>query len=303
MTHHGVLALYKPKGVTSHDVVRDVRRAFQQKSVGHAGTLDPMARGVLVVGVGEATKVLQYLMEGSKEYTAKLKLGVETDTLDAEGQTIGEQEVPPVSFEDAQACANEFLGEHEQLPPVYSAIKVAGESAHRRVRRGESVELKPRRVTLEWVRLREAHSSTITLSLRCKKGFYVRSFARDFARRLGTCGHLEDLERTASDPFEDADCLDVSGLSPDDRGAAMRNALVSIPQACKSMRQYIVNEQGENDALNGRKVSKTLVYEMTESDQGWGEQVSLLLTSAQQPIALAVLEGDGFNVVRGFRYN
>ena len=226
----GVLRIDKPRGPTSHDVVASVRRALGQRSVGHAGTLDPMATGLLVVMAGEATKLSAHLSGDDKEYDAEVLFGAETDTLDAEGIVTArapDGAPPPGEAEVASALAA-MTGPLRQVPPAVSAIKVDGVPLHARARRGEVVEVPPRDVvlheaTLRWVR---ADPPSCGLSLRVSKGFYVRSFARDLARALGTLGHLGALRRTRSGLMAVDGALDGAALLAVGRGDAGARAAV-----------------------------------------------------------------------------
>jgi tRNA pseudouridine55 synthase len=202
----GVIVVDKERGPTSHDVVARLRRSLRTRQVGHAGTLDPMATGVLVVAVGEATKLVPWLTADDKGYLASIKLGIETDTLDAEGRETVRSEVPS----DLEARVDGALARErargEQVPPVYSAIRIGGERAHELARRGEAPELGARSVavrSLDLVALRPPDE--IDVALEVSKGYFVRAFARDLAASLGTVGHLTALRRTRSGAFTLAD--------------------------------------------------------------------------------------------------
>lgn len=204
----GVLVVDKPHGVTSHDVVQRVRRELNEPRVGHAGTLDPMATGVLVVMVGEATKLAPFLTADDKSYRAEVQLGRSTDTLDAEGETQQEAPLPPWWADDeANAKIGEVLAAERarrtQSPPVYSAIKVDGQSAHARVRAGEEVDLAERPIAVRSLELesRDVEGGRMALSMTVTKGYYVRALARDLGERLEVPCHLCALRRTSSGVF------------------------------------------------------------------------------------------------------
>ncbi|MEX2209262.1 MAG: tRNA pseudouridine(55) synthase TruB [Myxococcota bacterium] len=197
----GFLVIDKPAGVTSHDVVQYVRRWAKQRRVGHLGTLDPLATGVLPIALGEATKLSQLLTHGEKAYRGKLRLGIETTTYDREGEITRECEGPwPTEAELEQALAT-FRGEIEQVPPPYSAVKTGGEAAYRKARRGEPVELAPRRVTIRRLELIAYEPPFVTIEVDCSSGTYLRSMAHDLGRSLGVGAHLWELCRTRSGPF------------------------------------------------------------------------------------------------------
>ncbi|MDX6371948.1 MAG: tRNA pseudouridine55 synthase [Nocardioidaceae bacterium] len=208
----GLLVVDKPPGITSHDVVARVRRLAGTRKVGHAGTLDPMATGVLVVGIDRATRLLGHLMLTDKAYDATVRLGVATTTDDAEGEVISTASAAALSDEDVRGALAEFEGDLLQVPTAVSAIKVDGKRAYQRVRDGEQVELEPRPVTVHELVVhslrRVSTGSTsggdvidVDLSLRCTSGTYVRAIARDAGLRLGVGGHLTALRRTAVGPY------------------------------------------------------------------------------------------------------
>nr|WP_281379962.1 tRNA pseudouridine(55) synthase TruB [Nocardioides ginsengisegetis] len=196
----------KPGGMTSHDVVSRVRRLAGTRKVGHAGTLDPMATGVLVLGVNRATRLLGHLMLTEKAYSATIRLGEATTTDDAEGETTAVVDASHLDEAVVRGCLAEFVGDIEQVPTAVSAIKVDGKRAYQRVRDGEEVELKARPVTIHElevvdVRVVGAHVD-VDIAMRCSSGTYVRAVARDAGARLGVGGHLTALRRTAVGPYD-----------------------------------------------------------------------------------------------------
>ncbi len=203
----GLLNVHKPGGPTSHDIVAAVRRGSGVRQVGHAGTLDPLAEGVLVLALGKATRLTEYLTGSNKTYQAEVTLGVETDTFDAEGAVVALRPLPPdLTPESVEAALDAFRGPIEQVPPAYSAIKVQGRSAHTRVRAGETVTLTPRRVTIHRLSLVAFQPPSIGLAVTCSAGTYIRSLAHDLGKALGCGAMLARLVRTASGQFtlEDA---------------------------------------------------------------------------------------------------
>jgi tRNA pseudouridine55 synthase len=213
MTHTGILNIDKPSGWTSHDVVGKVRRLLGQKSVGHAGTLDPLATGVLLVCVGQATRVTEYLMAGQKHYRATVQLGLETDTYDIEGDVTATTEPPPLSVGEIEAALRGFTGAIEQTPPVYSAIKQAGVPAYRRARRGEEMSLPSRSVTVYRIDCLEWSTPYVTFEVTCDPGTYIRSLAYDLGRRLGCGGTLTALRRLRSGSFRVEDAISLEMLA------------------------------------------------------------------------------------------
>ncbi len=263
----GVLVIDKPRGPTSHDVVARLRRALGTREIGHAGTLDPMATGVLVVAVGEATKLAPYLTAADKAYEATVAFGIETDTLDAEGKEAARAAVSP-ELRAALALPpsptpslleSAFDAERArtlQTPPAYSAIKQDGQRAYAMARRGEALDLASRSVVVRTLTLLasgsdgDAGEAWLTLSLEVGKGYYVRAFARDLAAGLGTVGHLTALRRTRSGCFtiEEAIPLDT----PEDELAA--RVLPLDHAAVRALPVARLSEVGARDARFGRAV-------------------------------------------------
>jgi tRNA pseudouridine55 synthase len=201
----GLVVVDKPAGVTSHDVVARVRRLAGTRKVGHAGTLDPMATGVLVLGLNRATRLLGHLLLTDKAYDATIRLGATTTTDDAEGEVVATADTAEVSEQRVRGVLAGFVGEIEQVPSTVSAIKVAGRRAHERVRAGEQFALPPRTVRIDSLEVhsvrREGESVDVDVSVRCSSGTYVRAIARDLGAELGTGGHLTALRRTAVGPY------------------------------------------------------------------------------------------------------
>src|SRR5438067_10625079 len=187
--------------MTSHDVVAKVRKLLHQKRVGHAGTLDPAASGVLPICIGQATRVAEYLSEGGKAYQAEIIFGVVTDTYDTEGTVIRTAPVAELTLPQIEQALSHFLGPQMQLPPRYSAIKVQGQPAYKRVRAGEEITLKPRSIEITSLEILAWHAPRLTLAIACSKGTYIRSLAYDLGEQLGCGAHLGALIRTRSGPF------------------------------------------------------------------------------------------------------
>ncbi len=197
MEPFGFLVVDKPQGMTSHDVVAKVRRGIGIKRIGHAGTLDPMATGVLVLCIGTATRLSEYVMDSEKIYTATVRLGIETDTYDADGQVISTADIRHLAANDiAHALAN-FQGDVEQIPPMYSAIKQGGKKLYELARQGKEVERASRRVHLQ-TELLELDLPFLKIKVTCSAGTYIRSIAHDLGALLGVGGHLTALRRDAS---------------------------------------------------------------------------------------------------------
>ncbi len=194
----GVLLIDKPSAHTSHDVVARLRGILRMKRIGHAGTLDPMATGLLVVLVGKATRISQYLTSVDKEYTGTIKLGSSTNTQDAEGEVLETRPVPELSEADVRAALNGFLGDQYQMPPMFSAIKIAGKALYKSARAGEEVVREPRFIRISQYDLTRWASPELDFRVLCTKGTYVRTLAHDLGQRLGCGAHLSALRRIAS---------------------------------------------------------------------------------------------------------
>lgn len=197
-----ILPIYKPKGPTSHDVMDKLRKITGIKKIGHAGTLDPLARGVLVVGIGrEATRELSNVVSKEKEYLAKVKLGIESTTDDEEGEKeeIGVSEIP--SLEEVKKVVSDFQGQILQTPPVYSAVKIKGREAYKLARQGKEPKLEPREVEIKKIEILKYQWPELKLLIVTGPGVYIRAMARDIGKKLRTGGYLSDLERVRVGDF------------------------------------------------------------------------------------------------------
>ena len=208
----GVLLVDKPKGLTSHDVVYHLRRKLQIKKIGHAGTLDPMATGVLVMLIGKATRISQYLMSVDKVYEGEATLGVVTDSQDAEGEVMSTQPVPELTEARVREVMKGFLGDQYQTPPMHSAIKIGGVPLYKLARKGEEVEREPRFIRIAAFNLLSFATPKITFDLHCTKGTYVRTVASDLGQKLGCGAHLSALRRTGSGKFTIGQCLPLEQI-------------------------------------------------------------------------------------------
>jgi tRNA pseudouridine55 synthase len=218
----GFLVIDKPARLTSHDVVQRVRRIFDQRRVGHLGTLDPLATGVLPIALGEATKLSQLLTHGQKSYRGRLQLGVETTTYDREGEVVATRDGPWPTRTELEKALSLFQGEIEQVPPPYSAVKQGGQAAYRRARRGEEVRLEPRRVSISRVELTAYDPPYLNLEVDCSAGTYLRSIAHDLGAALGLGAHLFELCRTRSGPFRIEQAIGLDALEALGAAAAER---------------------------------------------------------------------------------
>lgn len=212
----GILLINKPAGYTSHDIVGIVRKKLHTKKVGHCGTLDPDATGVLVVCVNKATKAIQFLMSDSKFYRATLSLGKSTDTYDASGKVLEEKEVGALSKDQVVDVLDSFLGKSKQKPPIYSAIKVNGKKLYEYARNGEEVDIKERDIEIMMIKMISFSNNEIVFDVKCSKGTYIRSLCVDIARKLGYPGHMSHLERRQAGRFSIDDCITLEQLEKGD---------------------------------------------------------------------------------------
>src|ERR1035438_5067048 len=208
----GILLIDKPRDHTSHDVVARLRGKLRMRKIGHAGTLDPMATGLLIVLVGRATRVSQFIISLDKEYEGTIELGKTTDSQDADGQTMETRPVPALTEAEVRAAMQGFLGDQYQTPPMFSAIKIGGVPLYKKARKGEDVEREPRFIrVMSWDLLRFA-SPNIDFRMRCTKGTYVRTLAHDLGNKLGCGAHLAALRRTATDRFNVSQALTMEQI-------------------------------------------------------------------------------------------
>jgi tRNA pseudouridine55 synthase len=208
----GVLLVDKPAGISSAEVTNRLKKKFRFDKIGHGGTLDPFATGLMIVLIGEGTKVARFLLEGDKEYEAVAALGSETDTGDLTGEVVNRGEEVQVSLEDWRDHAKAWTGTIRQTPPAYSAIKVKGRPLYDYARKGEEVEVKDREATIHELDIQSATDQELRFRVRCTGGTYVRALAADLAMAAGTCAHLSALRRTGSSAFRIADALTLDAL-------------------------------------------------------------------------------------------
>ncbi len=242
----GLIIINKPAGYTSHDIVNIVRKTLHTKKVGHAGTLDPDATGVLVVAVNKATKALQFLTAENKEYIATLKLGIATDTMDASG-TI-QEEKPFTGYTDLKEVLDSFLGDSMQVPPMYSAIKINGKKLYEYAREGKEVKVDPRPIHIQEISLLKEDHDEITFRVHCSKGTYIRSLCYDIAKKLGYPGHMKTLIRSRSGDF------DLSQSCTLDELKEGHYRMIALKDAFASMEHYVLED--ESIALNGKRIDE-----------------------------------------------
>jgi tRNA pseudouridine55 synthase len=290
---HGWIILDKPVGLGSTQAVSAVKRALREAGepktkVGHGGTLDPLASGVLPIAIGEATKVCGRMLEATKQYAFTVRFGEETDTLDAEGQIVATSDVHPTAEEVADILP-QFSGPIEQTPPVYSALKIEGKAAYARARAGEEVELKPRQVTIHELRLISASGNEASFLATVSKGTYIRSLARDIARALNSVGHVTMLRRTRAGPFGLEKAISLDFLGEAAKARRLIGAVLPLEAALDDIPALPITP----DQAQLLRFGQRLV--------GFPEKPGLqLATEGGRPVALVEATADGLTVVRGF---
>ena len=308
---NGWIILDKPLGLGSTQAVGAVKRLLREAvepktRVGHGGTLDPLASGVLPIALGEATKLCGRMLDATKSYDFTIRLGEETDTLDGEGDVIATSEVRPTP-EQIEAILPCFTGEIEQVPPAYSALKIRGKAAYARARAGEDVELKARTVTIHELLLRHSSESggpasskgqrdsrfrgndEVMLSCTVSKGTYIRSLARDIAQALGTVGHVSYLRRTRAGPFSLDQAISLDFLSEAAKARQLDGAVLPLEAALDDIPALPVTPGQASMLRHGQQLA------------GFPAPPGLALaTDAGRPVALVEASADGLRVVRGF---
>lgn len=255
----GVIIVNKPAGMTSHDVVNRIRKIFKTKKVGHCGTLDPDATGVLVVAVNKATKLLQFLTADNKEYIATLSLGTATDTYDASGQVTATKEYVPISDKKILVCLNSFVGEQEQIPPMHSAIKVKGKKLYEYARNNETVEIPKRVITIDYIELISIVDNLVKFKVGCSKGTYIRSLCFDIAKKLDYPGHMYSLIRSKSGDFSLSDSYSLEEIENGEF------EMLSMEEALSNYPKLVVDD--ENIIYHGKKIKSKINHQIAIYNQ------------------------------------
>ena len=247
---NGILNVYKEPGFTSHDVVAKLRGICKQKKIGHTGTLDPEASGVLPVCLGNATKLCDLLTDKDKEYRAVLLLGVETDTQDTTGQILAEKEVN-AGEEDVRSAILSFVGPYDQIPPMYSALKVNGQKLCDLARKGQVVERKSRRIMIHSIEIEDISLPRVTMRVACSRGTYIRTLCHDIGQKLGCGGAMERLERTRSGNFKAEDAYRLSELEAFAKEGSLEEKLLPVECVFEQLDAYQVQGDGQKLLENG----------------------------------------------------
>ncbi len=293
----GWIILDKPRGLGSTQAVGAVKRnlregGYARTKVGHGGTLDPLAEGVLPIALGEATKLAGRMLDASKIYDFTIRFGEQTDTLDTEGTVVERSDARP-TVAALEAVLPQFTGPIEQVPPAYSALKVDGKRAYDLARAGEAVELKKRAVTIFALTLARSDSNDalgeITLTAHVSKGTYIRSLARDIAHALGTCGHVTYLRRIKAGPFRETQAISLDNLNEIGKGASLENLILPLEAGLDDIPALNLDQTSAQAVRQGRVLS--------ELPQPSGLYCAML---DSVPVALLEIEDGTAKVVRGF---
>jgi tRNA pseudouridine55 synthase len=290
----GLLLVDKGEGITSAGVIRSLKGALGDMKVGHLGTLDPFASGLLPLCLGDATKVARYLLLEEKAYTGTIQLGIETDTLDRTGAVTGRAPVPAFDAARLAEIAARFLGVTQQVPPMYSAVKRRGVPLYKLARRGESVERAPRPIEILDLVLRPLAADRIALAVRCSKGTYVRVLATDLARALGTVGHLRELRRTRVGLFDVASAWPTARLEATARGEW---PLISVRHALAGLEAFAVAPEALVHLRCGRQAA------LQDLPHGQPGQTAVLVSGADSEVEAVIEMGadGGWRLVRMLR--
>lgn len=258
----GILLLDKPQGMSSNAAMQQARALFRALKAGHAGSLDPLATGMLPICFGQATKVCGYLLNSRKTYRVGAKLGVKTDSADADGVVIEERAVPAFDRVQAQTVLDGFLGAQQQVPPMFSALKHHGRRLYEIARSGESIERAPRDIFIEQLALLDLSATHLEFEVRCSKGTYVRSLVEDIAARLGTVAHVTMLRRTQVDPFDARRMIDLATLeslqgaaAPEVALSALDKCLLPADEALQTLPFLQLDETQALGLLHGRQLN------------------------------------------------
>ena len=290
---HGWIILDKPIGLGSTTAVSAVKRILREADepktkVGHGGTLDPLASGVLPIALGEATKLCGRMLDATKAYDFTIRFGEETDTLDGEGEIVATSEARP-TLAQLEAVLPRFTGEIEQVPPAYSALKIDGKAAYERTRAGEEVELRARAVTIHELFVRDVKPDEVTFSAAVSKGTYIRSLARDIARAVGTVGHVSCLRRTRAGPFGLDSAISLDFLEEAAKARRLTETVLPLTAALDDIPALPVTPGQAQLLKHGQRLS------------GFPETSGLRMAVLEgTPVALVEASADGLRVVRGF---
>lgn len=283
MLNIGIL-INKEENITSYDVIRRLKRIIGYKKIGHAGTLDPFASGVLVILVDNATKVQRYIHELPKEYEGVIELGIETDTWDREGRILKKTHIKELSLDVIEKNLKNFEGEREQIPPPFSAVKIQGERAYRLARRGMRIKTKPKKIKIEKIEFLSYEHPFIKIRCKVSSGTYIRALARDIASSLGTIGILKELKRIKIGKWEVSNTLSSAQIEMD----TLKKHMLSIPELLYFIPKFILKKENEFKLKTGRFLSPD------DFIKNPGDKKRLLVLSSDEKNIAVYIKHNGF---------
>ena len=298
---NGILNVYKEPGFTSHDVVAKLRGICKQKKIGHTGTLDPEASGVLPVCLGNATKLCDLLTDKDKEYRAVLLLGVETDTQDTTGQILAEKEVN-AGEEDVRSAILSFVGPYDQIPPMYSALKVNGKKLYELAREGKEVERKARRITIHEIRILEINLPEVKLEVTCSKGTYIRTLCHDIGQKLGCGGCMKELLRTRVERFGLEDSIRLGEIAQLQKEGILEEKIIAIDEMFPTYAQVVLPRPFLVAVRNGNSFRKRDISQETALKEYENDERVRVYDESHQFIAIYCYcrKDDLFKIVKMF---
>ena len=253
----GILVINKPKDYTSHDVVNVLRKKLNTKKIGHTGTLDPNATGVLPILIGQATKISKYLIEHNKTYIAELKLGEKSNTGDIEGEIIETKKIPNITVEQIETVLETFIGKQQQIPPIFSAVKINGKKAYEYARKNKEINLEPREIEILEIELLKYKDGIITFKVLCSKGTYIRVLCEDIATKLGTVGLMQNLARVKVDMFKIENSISLEEVK-DKRIEEIQQYIIPIEEIFLDKKSIDLDLRKTELFLNGVKITQEL---------------------------------------------
>ncbi len=252
---HGIVLLDKRQGISSNKALQEVKRLYNANKAGHTGSLDPLATGLLPICLGEATKVSAYMLEDDKRYQTVIQLGVMTDTGDIEGTVLEKKEVSGISDADLATCLEQFVGEIEQVPPMYSALKHNGKKLYELAREGITVERKARKITIYAIECLDFTNDLLTLDVRCSKGTYIRTLAEDIGHVLGCGATVKELRRTQAGQFALADARVIEQLQVLGSDKALQSVLIAVDKPLQNLPAVLVSQIEADLIQQGQRIS------------------------------------------------
>ena len=298
---NGILNVYKEPGFTSHDVVAKLRGICKQKKIGHTGTLDPEASGGLPVCLGNATKLCDLLTDKDKEYRAVLLLGVETDTQDTTGQILAEKKVN-AGEEDVRSAILSFVGPYDQIPPMYSALKVNGKKLYELAREGKEVERKARRITIHEIRILEINLPEVKLEVTCSKGTYIRTLCHDIGQKLGCGGCMKELLRTRVERFGLEDSIRLGEIAQLQKEGILEEKIIAIDEMFPTYAQVVLPPKTAAAVRNGNSFRKRDISQETALKEYENDERVRVYDESHQFIAIYCYcrKDDLFKIVKMF---